>query len=227
MDFPRLTTYLTALSENNEKAWFEANRAEFQALRDEFTAFVGQVIARVSQWEEELRWMDPKDCIFRIHRDVRFSGDKRPYKTTFSAYLHPRGRRGEGPGHYFHVDERGTLLVAGGIYMPTPEQLALIREQIAEEPEKVRAVLRRRGFRETFGEIGGERLKRPPRGYSEDTPLIELVKHKSFILHRERDVRGAAHDEVLEYLAESFRAMRPFQSWLRGALRGAAEPSVS
>ena len=227
MDFPRLTGYLAALSEHNEKGWFEANRAEYQVLRDEFTGFVGAVISRVSQWEDALRWVDPKDCIFRIHRDVRFSNDKRPYKTTFSAYLSERGRRGEGPGHYFHVDERGTLLVAGGIYMPSPEQLARIREHIAENPEKVQAVLRKRGFRETFGEIGGERLKRPPRGFGTDTPLLELVKHKSFILHRERDVRAATHDEALDYLSESFRAMRPFQTWLRGALKGAAEPTVS
>src|SRR4051812_10655121 len=98
MDFPRLADYLDALARNNRKEWFEANRAEYQPLRDDFTALVGSVIAGIAEWEPGVRWLDPKDCIFRIHRDVRFSRDKSPYKTTFSAWVNEQGRRGDGPG---------------------------------------------------------------------------------------------------------------------------------
>jgi uncharacterized protein (TIGR02453 family) len=222
MDFPRLADYLAALARNNEKAWFEANRAEYQALRDDFTALVGEVIAGIAEWEPDVRWLDPKDCIFRIHRDVRFSSDKSPYKTTFSAWVNEQGRRGDGPGYYFHVDEQGTLLVAGGVYMPQPEPLARIRDHIAEHPERLRRLIRSKALRDTFGEIRGERLKRPPRGYAPDHPLIEQIKLKSFILSRERDVR-AEPDGIAEWMIGSFRAMAPFIAWLRAAL---VEPPV-
>jgi uncharacterized protein (TIGR02453 family) len=175
------------------------------------------VIAGIAAWEPDVRWLDPKDCIFRIHRDVRFSGDKSPYKTTFAAWINEQGRRGEGPGYYFHVDEKGTLLVAGGVYMPQPEALARVRDHIAEHPEKLRRLLRSKPLRDTFGEIRGERLKRPPRGYAPDHPLIEQIKLKSFILSRERDVR-AEPDGIAEWMIDSFRAMAPFITWLRAAL---------
>jgi hypothetical protein len=114
MDFPRLSTYLAGLAANNEKAWFEANRAGYQALRDDFHAFVGEVIAGVAAWDESVRWVDPKDCIFRIYRDVRFSNDKTPYKTTFSAVISERGRHeGHGPSYYFQVDQHGDFVLLG------------------------------------------------------------------------------------------------------------------
>src|SRR5215213_4148522 len=137
MNLARLTTYLAGLAENNDKAWFEANRAEYQALRDDFTALVGDVIARIAEWDDRVRWVDPKDCIFRIYRDVRFSHDKRPYKTNFAASIGERGRKDARPGYYFEVDEHGAMFLGGGVYMPEPERLARIRESIAEHPEKL------------------------------------------------------------------------------------------
>jgi len=224
MDFPRLTRYLAELSENNHREWFEAHRAEYQALRDQFCAFVGEVIERVAEWDDTVRWVDPKDCVFRIYRDVRFSRDKTPYKTTFSASIGERGRKGPDPGYYFHVDEKGVLMAAGGVYMPDADRLARIREHVAEHPERLEAVLRRRDFKRVFGGIWDEqRLKRPPRGYSEDTPLIDVIKLKSFIVIRERDVSSETGD-VLPWILDTFRAMHPFLLWLREALEGIEEP---
>lgn len=219
MDFARLAAYLGALAENNEKEWFEAHRAEYQALRDDFTAFVGDVIGEISAWDESVRWTDPKDCIFRIHRDVRFSSDKSPYKTTFSAFVSERGRRIDGPGYYFHVDEKGTLFAAGGVYMPPAEPLGRIREHIFEHPETLQAVLRKRDFKRVFGELEGERLKRPPRGYPADAPMMEALKLKSFIVSRERDVRAESSD-VFVWITETFRTMYPFLRWLRNTQVG-------
>jgi uncharacterized protein (TIGR02453 family) len=217
MDFPRLVRFLADLDQNNEKPWFEANRAEYQALRDQFTSLVGDVIAAIAEWDERVRWVDPKDCLYRIHRDVRFSGDKRPYKTTFSASIGERGKNTPGPGYYFHVDEKGTLLLGGGVYQPDPDRLARIREHVAAHPEKLRRVMRKRGFKETFGEIWGESLKRPPRGYSEETPLIGIIKLKSFLLIHERDVSAETAD-LRPFMAQTFRAMQPFMAWLADAL---------
>jgi uncharacterized protein (TIGR02453 family) len=220
MDFPRLSTYLAGLSANNDRAWFEANRAEFQALRDDFHAFVGEVIAGVAEWDESVRWVDPKDCVYRIYRDVRFSNDKTPYKTTFSAVISEQGRRGHGPSYYFQVDGKGTLMAGGGVWMPPPERLALIRGHVADDPERLRRVLDEPGFASAFGGLWDEhRLKRPPAGYRADDPMIETLKLKSFIVERERGV-GSPADGVRDWITETFRTMHPFILWLRDAVAG-------
>jgi uncharacterized protein (TIGR02453 family) len=220
MDFPRLSTYLAGLAANNDRAWFEANRAEFQALRDDFHGFVGEVIAGVAEWDEGVRWVDPKDCVYRIYRDVRFSKDKTPYKTTFSALISERGRRGGGPSYYFQLDGKGTLMAGGGMWMPYADRLALIREHVADDGERMRRVLDEPAFAAAFGGLWqGDRLKRPPAGYRADDPMVETLKLKSFIVERERDVAAPAGD-VRAWITETFRTMHPFILWLREALPG-------
>jgi uncharacterized protein (TIGR02453 family) len=220
MDFPRLAEFLAELAGNNRREWFEAHRPEYQALRDDFTAFIGELIERTADFDERVRWKDPKDCLFRIYRDVRFSADKSPYKTTFSAYISEQNRRGAPPGYYLEVDEKGVLLAAGGIWMPPTEPLARLRTYIAEHPERLQKVLRSRGFKKTFGDLQGDRLKRPPRGYAEDTPLIDYIKLKSYIVWRETDARTLSHDDALTYVVDSFRAALPLVDWVRTALEG-------
>lgn len=224
MDFPRLADFLAELAQNNRREWFEAHRPEYQALRDDFCAFIGEVIERTADFDERVRWKDPRDCLFRIYRDVRFSANKSPYKTTFSAYVSEQNRRGAPPGYYLEVDERGTLLAAGGVWMPPAEPLARLRTSIAEHPERLQKVLRSRGFKKTFGDLrGDDRLKRPPRGYGEDAPLIEYIKLKSFIVWRETDARALTHDGALTYVVDSFRAALPLVDWVRAALEGIGE----
>ena len=223
LDLPRLTSYLADLAAHNERTWFEAHRPEYQALRDDFTAFVGQAIAAVAEWDEGVRWVDPEDCMFRIYRDVRFSRDRSPYKTTFSGHICDRPRRGGPPGYYFEVDHTGTMLAAGGIWLPEPGKLERIRQSIAEHPRRLEKVLRSRGFKKTFGDLQGDRLTRPPRGYSPDAPLIDYIRLKSFIVWRERDVRTATHDDALAWLTASFHAARPLVEWVRAALEGEGE----
>jgi uncharacterized protein (TIGR02453 family) len=218
MDFPRLARYLAELAANNDKGWFEANRAEFQALREDFAAYVGRVIAGIAEWDASVRWVDPADCIYRIYRDVRFSRDKTPYKTTFSAVIHERGRRGGGPSYYFQVDHHGVLMAGGGVWMPEPERLALIREHVAEHPEWLQAILDAPDFRAAFGGLwDGHTLKRPPSGYAADAPMIGILRLKSFIVERERDVSSGRGD-VTPWLLETFRAMHPFLAWLGDAV---------
>lgn len=227
MDFPRLTAFLADLAENNRREWFEAHRPEYQALRDQFTAFVGQAIERTADFDERVRWKDPKDCLFRIYRDVRFSNDKSPYKTTFSAYVSEQNRRGAPPGYYLEVDEKGIMLAAAGIWMPPADVLARLRASIAENPERLQKALRSKGFKKTFGDLQGERLTRPPRGYTADTPLIEFIKLKSYIVWHETDARAITHDDALRYVVDSFRTAKPLVDWVRTVLEGAGERDLT
>ena len=119
-----LLGYLQGLAENNNKAWFEEHRGEYQGLRQEFTSLVGEILARLAVVDPAVEHLRPADCLFRINRDVRFSRDKSPYKTQFSALFCPQGRNVNLPSYYFHVaangEEGGELLAGGGMYAPEP-----------------------------------------------------------------------------------------------------------
>ena len=223
MEFTALTAYLAELAYNNNKPWFEEHRATYDRLRGEWLEFVGQVIAGIAQFDPTVSVISPKDALFRINRDVRFSKDKTPYKTTFSAAICPQGRNSGRPAYYFHVTEAAELMIGGGVWMPEPAILAQIRKFIAEHPERLTEVLGDPAFTTTFGTIQGERLKRPPQGYDETTPGIEYIKLKSFTvsfvpegwLSREAGLAGE--------IVTGFREMLPLIRWLRVALTGSSE----
>jgi uncharacterized protein (TIGR02453 family) len=225
MDFPALVAFLGALSGNNNKPWFEANRPTYEHLRGQWIALVGQVIDGVSRFDPSVGIVSPKDALFRINRDIRFSQDKSPYKTTFSAAICPQGRNSGMPAYYFQVNEAGTLLIAGGLYYPERDNLNRIRQYIAEHPERLEAVLADPAFAATFGAIGGDSLKRPPQGYDEDTPGIEFIKLKSFAAMTEPEGWMERGNAVSDDIVTAFRALFPLIRWSRDALsRGDLTP---
>jgi len=224
MDFPALITFLSELALNNNKPWFEEHRPAYEQLRGEWLAFVGQVIDGASRFDPSVGIVSPKDALFRINRDVRFSKDKSPYKTTFSAAICPQGRSSGLPAYYFQVNEAGALFIGGGVWMPETAILGRIRQHIAEHPERLSAVLADPAFAATFGTIDGDRLKRPPQGYDETTPGIEFIKLKSFTAGIEPAGWLARGDRLTDEIVTAFRAMFPLIRWLREALTGTGDP---
>jgi uncharacterized protein (TIGR02453 family) len=225
LDFPELIAFLSGLEMHNEKLWFEEHRSTYERLRSEWLAFVGQVIAGTAQFDPAVGIVTPKGTVFRINRDLRFSADKRPYKTTFSAAICPQGRSSGLPAYYFQVNEAGALMIAGGVYMPAPPLLDRIRKHIADHPDRLAAVLADPAFATVFGTIDGERLKRPPQGYDEQTPGIEFIKLKSFTAGIEPQGWLARREELDGEIAAAFRAMYPLIRWLRQALTGRDDPT--
>jgi uncharacterized protein (TIGR02453 family) len=223
MDFAALVTYLAELNLNNNKPWFDAHRPTYEQLRADWLAFVGEVIAGISQFDPSVAIVSAKDSQFRIHRDVRFSKDKRPYKTAFSAAISPQGKNSGLPAYYFHVDEAAKLLIAGGVYMPEAGRLNQIRKYIAEHPERLESVLADPEFQATYGGIDAERLKRPPQGYDETTPGIEWIKLKSFTAWTEPRGWLARQAGLADEMVGGFRELFPLIRWLREALTGSSE----
>jgi uncharacterized protein (TIGR02453 family) len=225
MDYPALITFLGELSENNNKPWFEEHRPTYERLRGEWLELVGRVIAGIAEFDPGVGIVSPKDTQFRINRDIRFSKDKSPYKTTFSAAICPQGRNSGMPVYYFQVDEAGSLLIAGGLHQPERNNLNLVREFISEHPERLEAALADPAFAATYGALDDERLKRPPRGYSEDTPGIEYIKLKSFTASMEPQGWVARGDALEGDIVAAFRALFPLIRWSREALGGSADPT--
>jgi uncharacterized protein (TIGR02453 family) len=189
-----LIQFLAELSENNNRAWFVMNKPRYDILRAEFLELVTRLIKEISKFDPAVAACNPKKALFRINRDMRFSRDKSPYKTTFSAAITASGLKkpsqGGGPAYYFHVDANGTLLVAGGEYMPPADRLKSIRQHIVADPAAFGKMLKNRKLKETFGDLQDEgKLVRPPKGFDADTPHIEYIKLKSFIVWKETSLK--------------------------------------
>jgi uncharacterized protein (TIGR02453 family) len=212
-------TFLSGLKKNNDRDWFNKNRDLYDSARKNIEAFVQSVIDELAKAEPILRGLEAKTCIFRINRDTRFSNDKSPYKTNFGAFI-ARGGKKNGDkyaGYYLHL-EPGECMIAGGAYMPPADWLAGIREKIAEDPGGFTKVLNEKNFRRFFGTLEGDKLKKAPKGYDNDHPAIELLKHKSFLAVNNIPDSKVTDVSFNAYILENFRAMKPFNDYLNEAL---------
>jgi uncharacterized protein (TIGR02453 family) len=181
---PDLFQFLAELGLNNDKGWFEANRARYDAhVKAPLLRFItdfGPKLAKISPHFVA----DPRPnggSMFRIYRDTRFSKDKTPYKTHASAqFRHAAGKDVHAPGFYLHL-EPGSVFVGCGMWHPDAEPLRKIREAIAEDPKAWTKLHGKKAFKETLT-VGGESLTRPPKGFDPEHPLIAELKRKDFIV---------------------------------------------
>ncbi|HEX3927009.1 MAG TPA: DUF2461 domain-containing protein [Gemmatimonadales bacterium] len=218
-------TFLRQLRRNNTREWFEAHRNDFAvAVQLPMRALIEEMDVRLARVAPELVG-DPRRSMFRIHRDVRFSRDKSPYKTHAAAWFYHsgagRGVGGEahgGAGFYIHV-EPGQSSVGGGIWMPPAATLALIREQLAEKPAAFGRLVRAPAFRRAYGDLDSEAmLTRVPRGFAADHAAAEWLRYKSFTAGRmlaDSDVLGERFPSLLE--REVVRLL-PLIRWLNTAI---------
>jgi uncharacterized protein (TIGR02453 family) len=215
-----LFQFLIDLRFNNNREWFQLNKKRYEAeVRDpmlRFIADVGPHLATVST-----RFVaDPRPrggSLFRIHRDVRFSKDKSPYKTNVGAHFrHEVGRDVHAPGFYLHL-EPGQVFVASGVWHPGSHALSKIRGAIVDNPKEWQQATSSKSFRR-FGSLGGDTLKRPPKGYEPDHPLIEDLKRKDFIAHAAfTEEQVCAHDFIHAF-SQTCQAFAPMTQFLTVAL---------
>lgn len=215
-----LTQFLAELAENNNRAWFVMNKPRYDILRAEFLELVTRLIADISKFDPAVAACNPKKALFRINRDMRFSHDKSPYKTTFSAAITASGLKkpsqGGGPAYYFQIDAGGMLLVAGGEYMPPAERLRAIRLQVIADAAGFGKLLKNKKLNETFGGLQEEgKLTRPPKGFDADAPHIEYIKLKSYIVWKETGLKKKVPDDLGRDVLSGFKDALPLVAWLR------------
>ena len=211
-------TFLTDLAANNNRDWFKANKSSFDAAQDNLTAFAGYLIGEIGRFDDAVAAIDPKTCVFRIYRDVRFSKDKSPYKVNLGAYISPGGRKSMQPGYYFHV-QPGQSFVAGGKHIPDCPETLKIRNAIVSDTARFLKIVQEKSFKEQFGEMRGDRLKSTPKGFDADNEAVEYLKLKEFMAFAElHDDKFLTGPKFPKYLVGMMKEMYPLVAFLRKAL---------
>jgi uncharacterized protein (TIGR02453 family) len=206
--------FLRTLKRNNNREWFQEHKSIYEnsvkrpmvelvdALANDFQKFAPEMLA------------SPKVSVYRIYRDTRFSNDKSPYKTHIAAVFPRSGlEKHEGAGFYLHISP-SELLIAGGLYMPLPEDLSTVRQKIAADTPTFQKIITKRQFRNLFGSVTGERLSRVPRGFPPDHQAAEYLKYKQFLVARTLPASAATTAPFYRTVVEGFRVMTPFIRFL-------------
>jgi uncharacterized protein (TIGR02453 family) len=217
-DLKSVLDFLSGLKEHNHKSWFEEHRADYELARARFESFVNQLIREYSG-VEDLGGITAKDCVMRIYRDTRFSKDKSPYKTSMGATLAPGGKKSSRLGYHLHIQPQDQSLIAGGLYMPSSEQLARFRKAIDQDAAPFKTILQEKEFRKYFGMLEGEKVKTAPQGYSGEHPEIELLRFKqAVVVHRLSD-ETVLSPRFGTHTKKVFTAMKPFLDYLNMILQ--------
>jgi uncharacterized protein (TIGR02453 family) len=217
MDFKHLLDFLSRLSKNNNKDWFDTHKKEYESLRKEWVYFVGESIRAFGAFDSAMLELDPKKCIFRINRDVRFSKNKDPYKNNFGMSLSSGGKASDFCGYYLHI-QPGECFIAGGAYQPMPDKLAAIRQEIDYNFAAFHKIVLDKNFVAQFGSLSGDKLVRPPKGYDIDNPAVEYLKHKGFIAYRKVDDKTLFDKYFMKELITSGKTMKPLIDFLNQAI---------
>jgi uncharacterized protein (TIGR02453 family) len=209
--------FLSKLSKNNNKDWFDNHRSTYELVKNNFKEFVEELILNMAKFDPAIGRLLPKECIFRINRDVRFSKNKAPYKNNFGELLSPGGKKSFSAGYYIQL-QPGESFIAGGLWQPPTPQINAIRQEIDYNAAEFKKIIENKAFKKQFGTLSDEdKLKTVPKGYDKSHPEIELLKFKSYIaIHSLKDsevVSKKFPDQCIEIM----KTMQPLNMFLRRA----------
>lgn len=197
-----------------------AHKDLYLGAKEEFAFLTQELITRMNEWESNLPYLEPKNCVFRFNRDIRFSDNKNPYKENFGAFMGYGGKKSSLPGYYIHVSPK-EIFVAGGVWMPEPEELKTIRRDIMESGDELLDILNDKKFKKEFGSLDETyKLKRPPKGFNPDNKYIELLKFKSFTISSALTLDQAMKPGFGKLIDSKFKLMKPFNQYFYQMMKG-------
>lgn len=205
--------FLAKLEANNNKEWFDENRKTYQKVREQFLQLTDLLIHEIHTLDPEISFQDPKKCVFRIFRDLRFSKDKRPYKTNFGAFIARDGRKSGNPGYYIHI-QPGASFIGGGIFMPDAPRLKAIRNDIYNNPAELLEIIEEPNFKNHFKLYDDDKLKTAPKGFPKDFEHIDLLRYKSFAPVKEINDKQLLSSDFFELLINSFGIITPLNHYI-------------
>jgi len=212
--------FLKGLKKNNNKAWFDGHRKEYEAAKSDFEKFIHSVLDGHSKKDPDLKELMAKKCMFRINRDVRFSKDKSPYKTNFGASMDKGGKKSGYAGYYFHL-QPGSSFLGGGLWMPQPDALKKVRQEIDYCFDELKKIISNKKFRSVYKEIytgEGVQLSKVPQGFGKDNPAAEYLKFKSWLVLADISDADLTSKNLLKKTLEAFDALHPFVKFLNRPL---------
>jgi len=217
--------FLRSLKRNNRREWFQPRKHIYdEKLRAPMVALVSALTTAMTKFAPDYV-REPEAAIYRVYRDTRFSPDKTPYKTHVAAIFPRRGLDKHAcAALYFSVSPE-TIEIAGGVYMPTPDELRAIRLHLVDHHEEFRRMVRGRTLRALMGELAGAELSRVPKGFDCEHPSADLVRCKQWLLDIELERGLATTPALYQELVKRFRAMTPFVEFLNAPLVAGRRPA--
>jgi len=219
--YPKTLHFLSELKKNNSREWFQAHKQEYERIRKNFEDFSTVLLENLQSFDETLRSLEIKQCLFRIYRDVRFSPNKEPYKTHLGVYFAKNGgRNSHFAGYYFHLDPEESFF-GGGIYMPLPEYLKAIRKEIYYQIDEFKAILDAPDFRKYYDGIEEiEKLKKAPADLPKDFPDIELLKNKHFFSSHFFNPQDAVKEDFINFVTHGLKVVKPLVDFVNFTVEG-------
>ena len=208
--------FLKQLAKNNNREWFNNNKDLYQKSLDNIQAFLNGLLTKIVVFDKSVAGIEPKDCLFRIYRDTRFSKDKTPYKSLFGAWISDNDKAGKA-GYYLHI-EPGKSFLAGGVYHPEAGRLKNVREEISFEADKFKKIINNKTFKENFGAISGDRLVTSPKGFAKDDPMMDYLKFKDMVVVHNINDKVLISKDYPAYCIKIFKSMVPFNDFLNKPL---------
>ena len=218
--------FLNELALHNERPWFLAHKIEYQSAVERFNDLTARVIEGIRSFDDTIGPLTPKDCTYRIYRDIRFSKDKTPYKTHMGCYINRGGKKSGFSGYYFHVGAKGTgNMIAAGDICCTPEVLKILREDIQLGGGDFRQVLSLADPRLVIDET--DSLKRVPAPFPADSPDTRYFKLKYYCLYYEPDNRFVTSKDYAKRLLDIFQSTKPFLDYVNRAVEYVQEEMLA
>jgi len=212
--------FLKDLKKNNNKPWFDANRAGYEAAKKDFEGLIQTLIDKQGKNDRSIAEVKAKDCLFRINRDLRFSKDKSPYKTNFGASITRGGRNSPFAGYYFHC-EPGESFVGGGLWGPLPPALKKVRQEIDYNFAEFKKIIGNKKFKSVYGDLyrgSDASLTKIPQGFEKDNPAGDYLKLKSLIAMKSLTEKDLGAKDLVKTITDAFAALHPLLLFINRGL---------
>ncbi|VAV86172.1 FIG00473107: hypothetical protein [hydrothermal vent metagenome] len=204
--------FFKKLHKNNNREWFNDNKAEFKNIEAEVKAFYNELYNAINIHDNV-----DKLKVFRIYRDVRFSKDKTPYKTHFGGSVHRKKPELRG-GYYLHIAPNNESFIATGFWEPNKDDLLRIRKEFEMDTDEIRQIMNNKTFKSVWGELVGDEVKTAPKGFNKDDKNIDLIKKKQFIFTKKFTDTEVISANFLNRVDESFKTIRPYFDYMSDVL---------
>lgn len=222
----KVLNYLSQLEKNNNREWYHSNKELLKEANEEFEIFIQELILILGESDNSILHLNPKDLMFKLVRDIRYSYDKSPYNPTFRCCISSQGKIPIPVGYYVSIKPYNDSFIGGGLFASNfKDATKMIRDYISENYQEFDKIINNKTFKENF-EVKGEKLKNVPKEYDINNPIAEYLKNKSWYLeYKIEDEVVKNEKEFVEYVVKKFMLMQPFNNFLNKALKDFKMPS--